>query len=58
MNKFKDGDVVRWFFNPTVYIIGVVVEACGDGTYRVEYSSGQVGRYKESELMLHTEDDE
>ena len=56
--KFKDGDVVRWFFNPTDYIMGVVVEVCGDGTYWVEHSNGQQRHYKESELMMHTEDDE
>ena len=22
MNKYKDGDIVRWFFNPTDYITG------------------------------------
>ena len=53
MDKFKDGDVVRWFLNPYEYITGVVV---GDGTYWVEHSNRQQRHYKESELMLHTED--
>ena len=56
MNKFKDGDIVRWFFNPTDYITGTVVEVCGDGTYWVEHSNGHQRHYRESELMLHTED--
>lgn len=58
MSKFKDGDVVRWFLNPTDYIVGVVVEVCGDGTYRVEQNNGLQRHYRESELVLHTEDDE
>ena len=58
MSKFKDGDIVRWFLNPTDYITGVVVEVCGDDTYWVEHSNGQQRHYKESELMMHTEDDE
>lgn len=58
MSKFKDGDIVRWFLNPTDYITGVVVEVCGDDTYWVEHSNGQQRHYREPELMLHTEDDE
>lgn len=48
---FKEGDVVRWFLNPHQYVLGVVVEVCGDGTYWVEHSNRQQRRYKESELM-------
>lgn len=62
MNKFKDGDIVRWFLNPTDYITGKVVKVCDDGTYWVEYGNGHQKRYqkryRESELMLHTEEDE
>lgn len=29
MEKFRDGDTVRWFLNPKQYITGVVVEVCG-----------------------------
>ena len=54
MNNFKDGDIVRWFLNPSEYITGVVVEVCGDGTYWVEHSNGQQRHYKETELALHT----
>lgn len=56
MSKFKDGNTVRCFLNPKQYITGVIVEVCGDGTYWVEHSNGQQMHYKESELMLHTED--
>lgn len=58
MSKFKDGDVVRWFLNPTDYITGVVVEVCGDGTYWAEQNNGLQRHYRESELVLHAEDDE
>ena len=56
MNNFKDGDIVRWFLNPSEYITGVVVEVCGDGTYWVEHSNGQQRHYKETELALHREE--
>lgn len=52
MEKFKDGDIVRWFLNPSEYITGVVVEVCGDGTYWVEHNNGQQIHYKETELVL------
>ena len=52
MEKFKDGDIVRWFLNPSDYITGVVVEVCGDGTYWVEHNNGQQRHYKETELAL------
>lgn len=52
MDKFKDGDIVRWFLNSSEYITGVVVEVCGDGTYWVEHSNGQQRHYKETELVL------
>lgn len=52
MEKFKDGDIVRWFSNPREYITGIVVEVCGDGTYWVEHSNGQQRHYKETELVL------
>lgn len=55
INKFKVGDVVRWFLNPRQYITGVVVEVCSDETYWVEHSNGQQRNYKDWELMLHSE---
>ena len=39
MEKFKDGDIVRWYLNPQEYITGIVVEECGDGTVWVEHSN-------------------
>lgn len=52
MEKFKDGDIVRWYLNPQEYITGIVVEECGDGTVWVEHSNGQQRHYKETELVL------
>lgn len=53
MEKFRCGDIVRWFLNPREYITGEVVEVCNDGTYWVEHSNGQQRHYKETELFLH-----
>lgn len=58
MDKYKNGDIVRWFLNPSDYIPGVVVEVCGDGTYWVEHSNGQQRHYKETELALHNPQDQ
>lgn len=53
MEKYMVGDIVRWFFNPSEYIIGTVVEVCGDDTYWVEHSNGQQRHYRCTELTLH-----
>lgn len=50
--SLKDGDAVRRYINPSEYLIGVVVEECGDGTVWVEHENGHQLHYKEAELIL------
>lgn len=58
VRRLRKGDLVRWYFNPTDYIICVVDEVCEDGTcWAIEFGTRLRKKYKESELYPHTEDE-